>query len=186
MVRWIDGGLAQGGAGAAAGTADRRASRESVSADNARPRYTAGVAAAITIRELGIDERTWADERYRAIGFAETPAGALALVAEHAGRRVGLGRLVEHAPGVVELGGIWTDEAARGAGVARAMVTALLGRVAVAAGLWCIPFRHLLAFYQSFGFTDAALPWPAPIARKAAALIAQEQPIAVLALHRRR
>jgi len=82
--------------------------------------------------------------------------------------------------------------------VARAMVTALLGRVEVAAALpavaagpegaallWCIPFRHLLAFYQSFGFTDAALPWPAPIARKAAALIAQEQAIAVLALHRR-
>jgi len=184
--------------GAAAGSADRRASRESVSADNARPRYTAGVAAAITIRELGIDERTWADERYRAIGFAESPAGALALVAERAGRRVGLGRLVEHARGVVELGGIWTDETARGAGVARAMVTALLGRVEVAAALpavaagpegaallWCIPFRHLLAFYQSFGFTDAALPWPAPIARKAAALIAQEQAIAVLALHRR-
>jgi len=60
------------------------------------------------------------------------------------------------------------------------------GLPAVAAGPWCIPFRHLLAFYQSFGFTDAAPPWPAPIARKAAALIAQEQPIAVLALHRRR
>jgi GNAT superfamily N-acetyltransferase len=156
------------------------------------------VAAAITIRELGSDERAWADERYRAIGFAETPPGALVLVAERAGLRVGLGRLVEHAPGVVELGGIWTDEAARGAGVARAMVTALLGRVeaasalaAVAAGpqgpapLWCIPFRHLRAFYQSFGFADAARPWPAPIARKVAALIAQEQPIAVLALHRR-
>src|SRR5258705_2122533 len=107
----------------------------------------------LTIRDLRDDERAWADERYRAIRFAATPPGSSALVAECAGARVGLGRLVAYAGGVVELGGIWTDEVARGAGVARAMVTALLARAGACPGpgidrLWCIPFAHLAAFYQ--------------------------------------
>jgi len=87
----------------------------------------------LTIRDLRDDERDWASERYRAIRFATTPSGSVALVAERAGVRIGLGRLVAHAGGVVELGGIWTDEAARGAGVARAMVSALLARAGHAA-----------------------------------------------------
>ena len=138
----------------------------------------------IAIRALRDDERAWADERYRAIQFAVTPPGSVALVAERGGARIGLGRLVVHEPGVVELGGIWTDEAARGAGVARAMVAALLARAEAGAGtggrLWCIPFAHLAAFYGSFGFTAAAAPWPAPIASKVAACIAHALPDVVV------
>src|SRR5690349_20798343 len=107
--------------------------------------------AELTIRELRADERAWANELYRAIQFATTPDDSLALVAERGGARIGLGRLVAHAPGVVELGGIWTDEAVRRGGVARAMVHALLARAGTAR-LWCIPFSHLTAFYRSFGF----------------------------------
>src|SRR5215470_3537150 len=103
------------------------------------------MAAPLVIRELRDDERAWADELYRSIEFATTPAGSLGLVAERGGARIGLGRLVAHAPGVVELGGIWTDDAARKGGVARAMVAALLARPEHAARapgepLWCIPF----------------------------------------------
>ena len=123
----------------------------------------------ITIRDLHDAERAWANAQYRALGFVATPPGAIALVAERDGARVGLGRLVTHAPGVLELGGIWTDEAARGHGVARTMVTALLGRLAgTATKVWCIPFAHLAAFYQSFGFTPGAPPWPPTIAAKVA------------------
>jgi GNAT superfamily N-acetyltransferase len=144
----------------------------------------------IAIRELRDDERAWADERYRAIRFAPTPPGSVALVAERAGARIGLGRLVTHVPGVVELGGIWTDEAARGGGVARAMVRALLARPEVAAPaagaprerLWCIPFGHLAAFYGSFGFAAVPPPWPAAIAAKVAECVAHALPaVAVLA-----
>lgn len=129
----------------------------------------------VTIRELRADERAWANQLYRAIRFATTPDGALALVAERAGARIGLGRLVAHAAGVVELGGIWTDEAARGGGVARAMVTALLAR-AGDAPLWCIPFAHLTPFYRSFGFAPAAPPWPAAVADKVADIAAHGLP----------
>lgn len=131
--------------------------------------------AELTIRELRADERAWANRHYRAIGFATTPDDSLALVAERGGARIGLGRLVAHAPGVVELGGIWTDEAARRGGVARAMVNALLAR-AGDAPLWCIPFAHLTAFYRSFGFAPAPPPWPAAIAGKVADIAAHGLP----------
>jgi GNAT superfamily N-acetyltransferase len=161
----------------------------------------ADVAEPFVIRELRDDELAWASAQYRAIEFAASPPGTVALVAELDGARVGLGRLVAHAPEVVELGGIWTDEAVRGRGVARAMVAALLARgghgdaqvgrearpAAVGAEhggrpLWCIPFEHLAAFYQSFGFAARSSPWPAPIATKVAACIAQGlPPVVVLA-----
>ena len=141
----------------------------------------------IAIRELRDDECTWAAERYRAIRFAPTPPGSVALVAERGGARIGLGRLVEHAPGVVELGGIWTDDAERGGGVARAMVTALLARPELAPGgslgggrLWCIPFAHLVAFYQSCGFAAAPPPWPPAIADKVDECVAHALPAVVV------
>jgi hypothetical protein len=62
----------------------------------------------VEIRPLRDDELDWAAARYREIRFSPSPPGTRALVAELDGARVGLGRLVEHAPGVVELGGIWT------------------------------------------------------------------------------
>ena len=144
------------------------------------------MAAPLVIRELRDDERAWANELYRSIEFAATPPGSPALVAERGGERIGLGRLVVHAPGVVELGGIWTDEAARGSGEARAIVTALLAHPEHAARspgerLWCIPFAHLAAFYQSCGFAPAPPPWPAAIADKVADCAAHAFAVVVLA-----
>lgn len=138
---------------------------------------------AITVRELRADERDWANDRYREIRFATTPPDAIALVAERRDARVGLGRLIAYAPGVVELGGIWTDPAARGGGVARAMVAELVARHAstgVAGPLWCIPFVHLAAFYGSFGFAPRGEPWPLAIAGKVAECIAHRLPDVVV------
>jgi len=142
----------------------------------------------ITIRDLDAGERAWARAQYQAIRFAPSPSGSVAMVAERAGQRVGLGRLVSHevasrAPAAVELGGIWTAEAARGAGVARAMVTALLARwerIGQPGPLWCIPFTHLTAFYGSFGFATRPAPWPQAIAAKVAVCIAQALPEVVV------
>lgn len=135
------------------------------------------MSSAIAIRDLRTDEWAWANAQYEAIEFATTPPGNVALVAEQGagGTRIGLGRLVAHGSGVVEMGGIWTADAARGAGVARAMVTALLERARGVEPLWCIPFGHLAAFYESFGFARRAAPWPAPIAAKVAACIERGQ-----------
>lgn len=127
--------------------------------------HARAVTASITIRPLREDELAWAAERYREIDFQTTPTGSIALVAELAGERVGLGRLVPLGPGSVELGGIWTADAARGRGVARTMVRELFDR---AAGLdvWCVPFDHLTEFYLSFGLRLANRPWPDAIAAK--------------------
>jgi len=131
------------------------------------------------IRELRDDERAWANERYRVIDFEPSPAETFALVAELDGERVGLGRLVELEPGVIELGGIWTDERARGRGIARAIVTELLARGANQR-LWCLPFVHLRAFYESFGFAGAATPWPAKVAGKLSLCAKHPTPAVVL------
>jgi len=141
------------------------------------------VSASIMIRDLHDDERAWANAQYQAIQFAATPPDADALVAELASQRVGLGRLVAHAPDVLELGGIWTDEAARGRGVARAMVAALLARVerlGYGGPVWCVPFAHLAAFYQSFGFVLRAPPWPPAIAAKVADCVVHALPEVVV------
>jgi GNAT superfamily N-acetyltransferase len=144
------------------------------------------MSASVTIRDLRDDERAWASAQYRAIQFTAVPAPVVALVAELAGSGgagVGLGRLVALGPDVLELGGIWTDETARGGGVARSMVTALLARAAHAgfpAPLWCIPFAHLAGFYRSFGFTARAAPWPEAIAAKVAECIAHQLPEVVV------
>jgi N-acetylglutamate synthase-like GNAT family acetyltransferase len=140
----------------------------------------------VTIRPCRDDaELARANATYRAIRFAETPAGAVALVAEERGVIVGLGRLVELEPGVVEMGGIWTDEAMRGRGVARQMVTELLAR-ASAPRLWCLPFAHLTAFYESFGFAHAPAPWPAAVAAKMRSIEALALPAAVVLVRRQR
>lgn len=133
----------------------------------------------VDIRVLRDDEVDWAAERYREIKFMPTPAGARGFVAELEGARVGLGRLIEHEPGVFELGGIWTDEQARNRGIARKMVTALL-EAAPPGPLWCIPFAHLAMFYEGFGFEAARPPWPASIAAKVAACHDQHLPSVVV------
>jgi GNAT superfamily N-acetyltransferase len=145
------------------------------------------VTASVTLRDLRDDERAWAQTQYQALRFASSPPDAISLVAELAGDRVGLGRLVRHPGDVVELGGIWTTDAARGRGVARAMVTALLARFAARdepGPLWCIPFAHLAPFYQSFGFAPAALPWPPAVEHKMADIAAQALPAAVVLVRR--
>lgn len=132
------------------------------------------------IRRLREDELGWAAGVYQEIQFSASPPGALGLVAELDGERVGLGRLVELEPGVLELGGIWCDDRARRRGVARAMVTALVAR-APAGRLWCIPFAHLAEFYASFGFAEVPAPWPDGIAAKVADCAAHRYPIVVQA-----
>jgi GNAT superfamily N-acetyltransferase len=115
------------------------------------------------IRELRSEERAWANEVYAGIGFAHSPEAATILVAERDGVRVGLGRLVPIGGNEVELGGIWTAPIARGGGVARAIVGALLARAPDAQEVWCIPYAHLVDFYASCGLALAAPPWPAAV-----------------------
>lgn len=134
----------------------------------------------VHLRDLRDDEAAWAADQYRAIQFAPTPAGSVALVAELTdGTRAGLGRLVPVGGGAFELGGIWTDDAHRGHGIAAAMVHALIARAA-GADLWCVPFVHLVDYYARFGFTPHVRPWPAAIAAKIDDCIARALPPATV------
>jgi hypothetical protein len=63
------------------------------------------------------------------------------------------------------------------------MVEALLARRAEAAHperLWCIPFSHLSAFYQSFGFGVSVPPWPPSIAAKVSHCVEEALPDVVV------
>jgi predicted GNAT family N-acyltransferase len=131
----------------------------------------------LSVRDATADECAFADARYREIQFSPTQPSHRQLVAELEGVLVGLGRLVPIAPGVVELSGIWTSDAVRGRGVARAMVTELMVRAADDPEVWCVPFSHLVKFYESFGFAAVPRPWPAPITAKVEACIALAQPV---------
>ena len=136
----------------------------------------------IRVRLLNDDEHAWAAATYRAIDFVPTPAGDVGVVAELDGARVGLGRLVTVGLAAVELGGIWTDESARHRGVARAIVADLIERAA-GREIWCVPFEHLVAFYESFGMTRTPPPWPAAIEEKVDDCVTRGlPPIAVLRL----
>jgi predicted GNAT family N-acyltransferase len=131
----------------------------------------------LSVRDATAAERAFADARYREIQFSPTQASHRQLVAALDGALVGLGRLVPIAPGVVELSGIWTSDAVRGRGVARAMVAELLVRSAGDPEVWCVPFSHLVGFYESFGFAAVPRPWPASIIAKVEACIALGQPV---------
>jgi predicted N-acetyltransferase YhbS len=137
----------------------------------------------VEIDELRGDDAEWAATVYREIRFAPTPPGSPGLIARDGGERVGLGRLVAVGGGAFELGGIWTAEAARGRGVAAAMVRALIdhSRRAGAAELWCVPFEHLVDYYARFGFVRRAAPWPSGVDAKVADCVARAlPPVAVL------
>lgn len=134
----------------------------------------------VAIRDLRDDERAWANAVYAEIGFAPSTPRDTLLVAEQNHSGVALGRLVPIGGGAVELGGIWTAPEARGVGVARAIVTALLARANTAASVWCIPYTHLVGFYESCGLAPAAPPWPDVVAEKVRGLRERGTAVAVL------
>jgi N-acetylglutamate synthase-like GNAT family acetyltransferase len=135
-------------------------------------------------RRARADELSWVNDVYRRADFVASDVHDVVLVAEEGGARVGVGRLVPVAEDAYELGGMWVDEAARGRGVAKQLVAALL-REAGDATLWCIPFARVADLYRGFGFADAsadAQPPPAVVAKLA--FCRARYPFAVVLLRR--
>src|SRR5262249_29496285 len=108
------------------------------------------------VRAATDEDRPYIDAAYRALDFEPSSAADEHVVAEDAGARCGVGRLVPLGGGAVELGGIFVEPAARGHGVAAAVVRALLGR-AGGRRVYCVPFAHLVGYYQRFGFVECAV-----------------------------
>ncbi|HEX2580269.1 MAG TPA: GNAT family N-acetyltransferase [Rhabdochlamydiaceae bacterium] len=77
-------------------------------------------------------------------------------VAEFQGQKAGLGRLVRIDETNLELGGMFVFEEFRGKGIAREIVQFLLSHAKPAQTVYCIPFQHLVPFYEQMGFTPCS------------------------------
>lgn len=109
--------------------------------------------------------RGWVDAAHDSVGFPRSGVDDDVWVAVVGDLPIAAGRLVPQGDGSVELGGIYVDPGHRGAGVAAAVVAALLA----AAGprtVWCLPLTPLVPWYHRFGFA-AASPEGAPAAVRA-------------------
>src|SRR5688500_15911356 len=102
------------------------------------------------------DDLPWINGCYERVSFLPTKLERDTLViAELDGRRVGIGRLVNLSDGSAELGGMYVDDDVRGRGVAGKIVERLI-ELAGTRQLYCIPFAHLSAFYERYGFVLAS------------------------------
>lgn len=103
------------------------------------------------VRRLLPEELDWANACYAEIGFLPSTAADFVAVAEWAGERAALGRIVPLSGAVGELGGMYVLPAYRGRKLAARVLDYLIANAATAE-LFCIPFAHLQGFYASHGF----------------------------------
>ncbi len=97
----------------------------------------------------------WVNHQYEKIGFAtSTFDNEYIAIAQKAGVKCGLGRITYIDQYNIELGGIYVFENFRKMGVADQIVKHLLERLDQNKTVWCLPFYHLLNFYEGFGFED--------------------------------
>ncbi len=108
------------------------------------------------IRKLTASELEWANARYAEVNFLPSPASDLVAIAEIQGTSAGLGRVTQVAPDIGELGGMYVFPEHRGAGVSRSLIEFLVSESNLGT-LYCLPFEHLDALYQSAGFKPCQL-----------------------------
>lgn len=107
----------------------------------------------VKLRKAEKSEIEWVNDRYREVGFVASNFETETLViAEYGGEKAGLGRLVKISPEHYELGGMYVLERFRGMGIAAEIVPYLLEAAPSKAHVWCLPYAHLHAFYEKFGF----------------------------------
>ncbi len=115
----------------------------------------------LTIRPATVTELPWVNEQYQAINFLPSDLSTdYIAIAEWEGTSCGIGRLVRMEGGHEELGGMYVLGGFRQKGIARSIVSHLLAQRNQQARLWCIPFRHLSGFYESFGFEPVGADHP--------------------------
>ncbi len=123
------------------------------------------------IVHAGIEDLAWVNEQYRSIGFLPSDGvDETIVIARVNGERAGLGRLKRIDADSAELGGIYVFPSYRKKGVAAAVVASLVAEGKRYKTLYCLPFEHLRAFYESYGFimTDPDASVPADIRKKLA------------------
>jgi N-acetylglutamate synthase-like GNAT family acetyltransferase len=105
----------------------------------------------ITLRTATAIDLAAVNERYACIGFVPSTTHDVIVLAEQDGVVAGQGRIVPVDATHGELGGIHVLPRFAGAGVARHIVTHLLGQSRFPT-LYCVPFAALAPFYTSMGF----------------------------------
>lgn len=102
-------------------------------------------------------EIEWINKCYDEVEFVHSNfENEIIAIAELNGQKVGLGRLVTVDEKHFELGGMYVFEAFRGKGVAKEIVKFLLEHVKPFQTIYCIPFNHLLPFYEQCGFATCS------------------------------
>ncbi|WDE03348.1 GNAT family N-acetyltransferase [Thalassomonas viridans] len=96
---------------------------------------------------------SWVNNQYLSIGFKLSEFDReLIAIAEVDGEKAGLGRLQYVEESIAELGGMYVMDNFRGLGVAGLIVDYLVKNASDYQKIYCLPFAHLQAFYQKFGF----------------------------------
>jgi GNAT superfamily N-acetyltransferase len=109
------------------------------------------VAASFQLREAAERDRPAVNAIYAALGFMPwDPKQDQLIVAVAGDRLVGCGRLQRYA-NAVELGGMYVHPNFRGQGIARQILKSLVDLLG-GETCYCIPFDHLIPFYEQFGF----------------------------------
>jgi len=118
------------------------------------------VAVSYELREATESDRPEINAIYATLGFMPwDPGQDQLLVAVSGNRIVGCGRLHRY-PDAVELGGMYVHPNYRGQGIARRILKSLVDLLGDAT-CYCMPFDHLVHFYEQFGFArcdEGSLP----------------------------
>lgn len=108
----------------------------------------------LQIRPAKKIEMEWINEKYDEVGFIHSVfEKEIIAIAEINDQKAGLGRLVTINKENLELGGIYVFDSFRRQGIARELVKFLLKFVDRRCAVYCIPFQHLVPFYEECGFS---------------------------------
>lgn len=126
------------------------------------------VAASFMLREATERDRPEVNAIYASLGFMPwDPRHDHLLVALADGRLVGCGRLQRFGE-AIELGGMYVHPHHRGKGIARQILQSLVDLLKDET-CYCIPFAHLIPFYEQYGFVPSTVgDVPPAIAEKVA------------------
>lgn len=107
----------------------------------------------LEVRAAKIAEIEWINQRYDEAEFVHSVfEKEVIAIAEVDGQKAGVGRLVSVNKGNLELGGMYVFESFRGKGIAGKIIEFLLRHVDSQSTVYCIPFQHLVPFYERYGF----------------------------------
>ncbi len=116
----------------------------------------------LEVRQIERSEISWVNKCYDEVEFVHSNyEKEIIAVAEWDGQKAGVGRLVTVDEKNLELGGMYVFQSFRGKGIARGIVTFLLTHVQDQT-VYCIPFEHLVPFYQQCGFVHCTSHHLAP------------------------